>query len=216
MNDDKQGLSGVNEVIPVDQGLPVISHVAQSKAGVSGKGKASLPGVSEGQGMGLDIRQHGTFEKIKAIELLEKYPKNIAHICRMMGIHRNTWEYHINHDPDFRQEVEMIEEAHCDELEATMLHLGKEKTSFNFNDRIAYLRAHRPQLYNPARKIIVEGYKMSDGDAQRRAGKLDGAIDATIVNAYTDRKERLQAKREGSSLLPSSDQEGGGGSDGKV
>jgi len=56
---------------------------------------------------------------------------------------------------------------------------------------------------------------MTESDAQRRSALMCDAIDAQIVNAYTNRKERLQAKREGSSLLPSGE-EGEGGVSAKV
>ena len=59
--------------------------------------------------------------------------------------------------------------------------------------------------------MIVEGFKLGEGEAERRARMVGGAIEAQIVSGYTTRKERAQAKREGSSLLPSGEQEGGGG-----
>ena len=165
--------------------------------------------------VGLDSRPYRNFDKTKALELLWEHPQNLGLICRGLGVSRSTWHWHRNHDKQFNQDVIDIQEATCDELEETMHHLGKQRTSFNFNDRIAYLRAHRPELYNPARKIIVEGYKMTQGEADRRASVLSSCVDATIVNAYTTRKERSQAKREGSSLLPSVETEGGGESDGQ-
>ena len=197
VDEGKQPLSADIESLPVVSGVDDIS--------VKVKRSALMPLV------GLDHRSYTTFDKIKALELLWEHPQNIALICRGLGVSRSTWHWHRSHDKQFNQDVIDIQEATCDELEETMHHLGKQRTSFNFNDRIAYLRAHRPELYNPARKIIVEGYKMSESDAERRSKVLDNCVDATIVNAYTTRKERNQAKREGSSLLPSGDDKGGQG-----
>jgi hypothetical protein len=196
----EQSLSPDDHLLPSVNG----SHKLSNGGPLVDTGSSKLK-VDTGSG----VRKYTVFDQDKALDLLIEYPKNVAHICRVLGVGRKTWDYHIRTDPWFAERVQEIEEAHCDDLEGTMLHLGKQKTSFNFNDRIAYLRAHRPHLYNPARKIIVEGYKLGDSEAQKRSQMMAGAIDAQIVNAYTTRKERLQAKRERSSLLPSSDQEGG-------
>lgn len=147
-------------------------------------------------GMGSKPRPYVVFDKEKALNLLIEYPKNVAHICRTMGIHRNTWEYHIRTDPDFAAAVQEIEEAHCDDLEATMLELGKQKSSFNFNDRIAYLRAHRPNLYNPAKVVKVEGYKLGDGEKAKRLGVVETVIDAEIVKTYMDRQEQIKHRQQ--------------------
>lgn len=161
---------------------------------VIGRDGVGLDGKKEGAGLAFRKYQH--FDKEKAIELYITYPKNVSLICKSLGVNRGTWQYNLDHDPDFSSAIHEIEEAHCDDLEATMLDLGKQKSSFNFNDRIAYLRAHRPHLYNPTRKIIVESHQMDGGEKAKRLGAVDRAIDAEIVKTYEDRKERNQVKQQ--------------------
>lgn len=196
-----------------------IGAVGVSEDNISlAKGDRKAMGLDKGdsKGVGLDPHQYPAFVKEKALELLWEHPRNVSFVCRAMGVHRNTWEYHLKTDPAFAQDVQNLIKAKCDELEENMAKLGSTPAYQTFNDRIAFLRAHRPELYNPARKVIVEGFKLGEGEAERRARMVGGAIEAQIVSGYTTRKERAQAKREGSSLLPSGEQEGGGGENGKV
>ena len=190
-----------------------VAKVETKAVGLDERNISSTKG--DAKGMGLDPRQYPAFVKEKALELLWEHPRNVSFVCRAMGVHRNTWEYHLKTDPAFAQDVQNLIKAKCDELEENMAKLGSTPAYQTFNDRIAFLRAHRPELYNPARKVIVEGFKLGEGEAERRARMVGGAIEAQIVSAYTTRKERAQAKREGSSLLPSGD-EGEGGQGGKV
>jgi hypothetical protein len=158
------------------------------------------------EGRGSAPRQYVRFDKDKAIEFLAEHPQNVSFVCRALGTSRQIWDYHIKQDKMFAARVQEIRDACCDALEETMFELGKQKTSFNFNDRIAYLRAHRPHLYNPTKRIIVEGYKMSDEEKAKRLGGLSNVIDAEIVASSTTRQERQRLKQGGAQ----------GGADGKA
>lgn len=145
---------------------------------------------------GLDSRQFVPFDENKAIELLAEHPNNVNLVCKMMGNHPATFYWHMKNRQDFAIRVQEIRDACCDALETTMFNLGVKETSFNFNDRIAYLRAHRPHLYNPAKKVIVEGYSMNTKEKVNRLAGLEGAIDAEVVKAYSTHKELKQMRLE--------------------
>jgi len=134
-------------------------------------------------------------------------------ICRKARISKVLYYQALKDCPDFAAAIKEIDEGVTDSIEGLTANLAMNPKQVI--DRMAYLRAHRPELYDRAKRIIVEGYKMSESEAVRRSKVLDSCVDATIVNAYTTRKERNQAKREGSSLLPSPESEQGGEGGGK-
>lgn len=145
---------------------------------------------------GLSTHPHTRFDQEKALRLLLEHPNNVTTVCKAMGVSRSTWKYHQAKDPIFAARVQEIRDACCDALEETMFNLGKKETSYNFNDRIAYLRAHRPDLYNPTKRIIVEGHRMGNGERVNRLGAVETTIDAEITKTYLDRKERQQLKQQ--------------------
>lgn len=145
---------------------------------------------------GSDPRRFVPFAKIRALELLVEYPQNVSAVCRALGTSRQLWDYHLKHDPDFARSVQEIREACCDELEQTMYELGKKKSSFTFSDRIAFLRAHRPQFYDRVKVIKVEGWKMGDGEKVNRLAGLENAVDGEIVKTQLDRKQKKEYNRQ--------------------
>ena len=171
-------------------------------------------------GVGSAPRQYVGFDKEKALELLSEFPNNITVICKMLGVVRQTWNWNVKHDQEFALRVQEIRDACCDALETTMYNLGVKETSFNFNDRIAFLRAHRPELYNPVKRVIVQGYNMGEGDKQRRWGAVEQAVDAEVTRTYLDKRERreqkqLQAQQQSEESLGGDKAGGAGGTDGK-
>ena len=158
---------------------------------------------------GLEPVQLIRFNKTRALELLTESPNNISYVVKRLGVSRPCWYWHLSHDPQFAIEVQEIREAACDALESNMYDLGMKKSFKTFNDRIAYLRAYRPQLYNPVKVLKVEGYQIKD--KTQRIGAIEGAIDATIVREYQDRTDRREAKRlAGAEARERLDKQGGG------
>jgi hypothetical protein len=126
----------------------------------------------------------------------------------MAGIHPSSYYAHLKADKIFYQKVQQIDQGTTDRIEGVMASEAINPKSFL--DRMAYLRAHRPELYNPAKVVKIEGYKMTQSERGERLAGLEGAIDAQIVSAYTTRKERLQAQREKRGELPPGEKGEGG------
>ena len=212
MSADSQSILG-------DQGLPgvkpdsfAINQVVFGSLGLSvNQDKHIETKVSVKQVMGLD-RHKKRFDwqrKRRFLRIAKIYWPNVTLCCAMAGIHPSSYYLHLKIDKIFYQKVQQIDQGTTDRIEGVMASEAINPKSFL--DRMAYLRAHRPELYNPARKIIVEGYKMSAEESAKRSAILGEAVEAQIVSGYTTRKERAQAKREGSSLLPSGEQGEQGG-----
>lgn len=213
VDDGKQPLSDGNQGLPVHLDVKQSLPVENSGKDKITNGSVKLTRSGRVAGMGLNLR-HRSFDwqrKRRFLRFAKRFWPNVNLCCAAAGISDSTFYSHRKNDPIFALKVAEVDRSITDRIEGVMADEAVKPASFL--DRMAYLRAHRPELYNPARKIIVEGYKMSEQDAIKRSSILGDAIDATIVNAYTNRKERSQAKREGSSLLPSGDSEGVRGED---
>jgi hypothetical protein len=144
-----------------------------------------------------------------------RYWPNVTRLCASVGITPSGYYQHTKLHPDFARLMKDIDVCVTDDVELVLRYEASNPNPKSFLDRMAYLRAHRPELYDRAKVVRVEGYKLGDGEARRRSEALAGAVEAQIVNAYTERKERQRAKREGTSLLPAVEQESGGSGDGQ-
>lgn len=203
---DDKGLSGVNqELSGVNQGIPVSPGVEQSNPGlpvVSGEDKISVsaePGYNE-VGSKLHRKRFDWQKKRRFLRIAKTYWPNVTLCCAMSGIHPSSYYLHLKTDKIFYLKVQQIDQGTTDRIEGVMAKAAVDPKSFL--DRMAYLRAHRPELYNPAKVVKIEGYKMTQSERGERLAGLEGAIDAQIVSAYTTRKERLQAQREKRGELP--------------
>ena len=124
--------------------------------------------------------------KVQFLEVASKLWPRLGDICRVVGITRHTFRNHFNADERFRQDIEELRETTCDAMEAAMVESGIKP--MGFLDRMAYLRAHRPHLYNPAQKVIVERQDHISIDvANERVNRLRTVIDADIVETYDKR-----------------------------
>ena len=167
-----------------------------------------MPNLGDVIGTGLDLGLRELDPQKLAIALCHTWP-NLTACARELGVSPEALHYHKRKGaPWFMAIWEQAKQSTLDKIKGVMVEQAVNPKGFL--DRAMTLRAYEPDIFNPARKIIVEGHKMSESDAERRSKVLDNCVDATIVNAYTTRKERNQAKREGSSLLPSGESEGGG------
>ena len=209
-NDGKQGLSGVTQGNPV---LPVSLGVSGGEDKISGEDSQGVaPGVGQGEtrvsarpamGLGIEGYRFTPERKAKFLALAKDYWPHIGKLCEAVGISRWTVIHHRKLDPEFNAALHEIDQSVCDSHELMLRTQGL--TKGGFLDRMAYLRAHRPELYNPAKVVKIEGYKMTQSERGERLAGLEGAIDAQIVSAYTTRKERLQAQREKRGELPPGD-----------
>ena len=216
---DDKGLSGVNqELTGVNQGIPVSPGVDQGNPVlpvVSGEHKISVeshavPGVKPRGGMGFNssARRFDWQKKRRFLRMAKRFWPNVTLCCAACGISDSTFYTHRKIDPIFAHKVAEIDRGTTDNIEGVLAEQATKPESFL--DRMAYLRAHRPELYNPAKVVKIEGYKMTQSERGERLAGLEGAIDAQIVSAYTTRKERLQQQREKRGELPSGDTQGKG------
>lgn len=151
---------------------------------------------SQGNGTG-SVREFYDFtieRKQRFLELAEQYWPNLSAICKAVGVSRWTVGNHRKSDPDFNNSLHEIDQRICDEHERVLVERGMDHKG-GFLDRISYLRAHRPELYDRAKVVKIEGYKMAGPERTQRLGAVEAAVDATIVQAYTTRKERNEQRR---------------------
>lgn len=141
--------------------------------------------------------------KSKFLRLAIEYWPNITAICKACGISRDTYYNHRKMDPAFDQALKDIDDMVCDELENVLRTEGAKPKGFL--DRMAYLRAHRPELYDKAKVVKIEGYKMSEQERGRRLNVVETVIDAEVSKTYLDRRER-QEKRAQQRLDQASEQ----------
>ena len=106
---------------------------------------------------------------------------NVMEICKKVGISRATFSNHLLIDPLFAQHVQELKDTLCDNVEADMAGYAKEKA--NYLDRITILRAHRPEVYDPAKKVIMQHSRnQQDEDAtSRRLAETRNFVDAELV-----------------------------------
>lgn len=106
---------------------------------------------------------------------------NVMEICKKVGISRATFSNHLLIDPLFAQHIQELKDTLCDNVEADMAGYAKEKA--NYLDRITILRAHRPEVYDPAKKVIMQHARaQQDEDATaRRLAETRNFVDAELV-----------------------------------
>lgn len=135
-------------------------------------------------------------KKVKFIELARSgaWPR-VGRICEAIGVSRQTYHTHLMVDPKFRQDIQNVKEAMCDDMEATLVENGTKP--MGFLDRIALLKAYRGQLYNPDKRIILEHTDNLDkSEAEKRVARLRDVIDADVVETYQRKPERLEPKAD--------------------
>jgi hypothetical protein len=114
--------------------------------------------TAEVQGMTpnfLDVHQFNGFTAEKKRLFLELFAKNpnITACADSLGIVRQTIFYAAERDPEFRRAFDAVKEGLSDGLEAKVHEYGQRPN--NFMDRIAWLRARRPEVWNPMQQIAV-------------------------------------------------------------
>lgn len=152
--------------------------------------------------MGLALGLRKLSPKTTAVAVLKHWP-NLSAAAYELGVSAACLHQHKAHSPWFQKIVAEADAKGCDALEQVLYTRGVSGDEYTFNDRIAYLRAHRPELYNPAKVIRVEGVRMERAEAQKRDAVLTNVIDAEIVEGYK--------KRRGGKALPAGGSGGGVG-----
>ena len=148
--------------------------------------------VIRGTGLDLQVNRFDLERKHAFLELLEKWWPDVSRVAREIGIHPSTYHLHRHSDPWFAGEIERIRQARIDKIEGRVMEAAEDNK--NFLHQAMVLRAYRPELYDRAKTIKIEGYKMSDKDRTQRTQMLENAIDAQVVQTYQDRRDKREAK----------------------
>src|SRR3982751_780045 len=97
-----------------------------------------------------------TFDADKKRLFLEMYREkpNLRGIAREIGIDSQTIYNHLKSDAEFARQFRDCREAISDRLESKVAEYADKPN--HFMDRIAWLRAHRPDKWDPERKVVVQ------------------------------------------------------------
>lgn len=142
-----------------------------------------------------DVRWFDAERKNLFIETALKLWPNISKICEVVGVHPQTYYNHKKTDPQFAACMEAVRQARLDRIEAVSADMAENPTK-GFLDRAMMLRAHRPELYDRAKVVKIEGYKMGDGERQNRIQALEVAVDAEISKTYLNRKQQREQRQQ--------------------
>lgn len=144
-------------------------------------------GLLKVDGLGLTPRLH-KLNPQKTAEAVLKYWPNLSAAALSIGVSASLLHWHKAHSPWFQNIVREADAKGCDALETVLFNRGVSGEEYTFTDRIAYLRAHRPELYDRAKTIRVEGLSLTNKEASARASLAEQAIDGEIVGNYKRRK----------------------------
>lgn len=173
--------------------MEVVGKSAGSGSDVSlGVGEGKVEGKAAGSALGWSL--FNSEKKRLFLEAARIYYPNITKCCEVIGINWRTYYNHVKTDKDFAERLAAIDREVTDRIEGVMAQEAVNPKSFL--DRMAYLRAHRPELYDRAKVLKVEGVKAGYSEAQARARLAEVAVDAEIVANYQRRKGR-KAKQIG-------------------
>lgn len=161
-------------------------------------------------GAGPDFYYFDRPKKLKFLTNLKKSGFNIGLACRAVDVTRQTYFNHMKLDPIFNQAVVSIREDTLDQHEATAFKNGK-NAKRGFLDRAMMLKAYRGEVFDKARRLIVEGHSVTSGQAKARLARAEMAVDAEIVKSGLDRQSQ-KALRQGRLQVESG--EGGAGGSG--
>lgn len=180
----ERGGEGVGDRVGVNQSVPSGVDVKALEVGV-GKG------ILKGAGSALRLRRLDPKETAEAVF---KHWPNLSRAAAQLGVTRQSLGWHKANSPWFQRIVAEADAKGCDALEQVLFDRGVSGEEYTFNDRIAYLRAHRPELYNPAKVIVLQDGRVPIKEATSRARLAGEAMDAEIVEGYKHRKA-LKAAR---------------------
>jgi hypothetical protein len=157
--------------------LPAPLDVKRTRPGFLG-----LPSkfeTDEATGFMVSPRSDGITVQLK-LNILEMYRSsgNLTESCRINGVEPRLIRYHCKHDPVFKEAIDECREALCDKAEGHIVQwMGEQK---NVIDRLAWLRAYRPDRWNPKQETTM---RHSVEVTHRLAEKARQVIDTTAVNS---------------------------------
>jgi hypothetical protein len=121
-------------------------------------------------------------KKVKFISLFRRCWPNMTKAALKVGISRWTVKNHMRVDEAFADAVQAVVEEAIDGIEETMQRHGKKQK--NYLDRVTLARAYRPEVFDPAKRLIIErGASLTPDEARSRLSRAQGAIDVEVVTA---------------------------------
>lgn len=122
-------------------------------------------------------RHDGIRGSIKA-RILDNYriTGNLTEACRVNGVRPGLIRWHFANDPAFKAALDECREEISDKAEGHIVQWMSEQK--NVIDRLAWLRAHRPERWNPKAEVSVT----HNVDLTRKlAAKAREALDTTAT-----------------------------------
>lgn len=124
----------------------------------------------------LPIYDHFTADKKRLfLDTFAKTP-NLTGVAEALGHSRQVIFYHLERDPEFKKEFEAVKEGLVDVLEGKVYEYGQRPQ--NFMDRIAYLRAFRPERWAPQPTLSLN---VNLQQSERLAGNARQFIETTAT-----------------------------------
>jgi hypothetical protein len=91
--------------------------------------------------------------KAKLIEIYRQ-TGNLTQACRVVGLDPRNMRLHYNQDEVFKAQLDEARQEICDRAEGYVVEYMARPS--NVVDRMAWLRAYRPGIWNPERRIEVQ------------------------------------------------------------
>jgi hypothetical protein len=113
------------------------------------------------------------------LDYLDKAPFKIKQACEFIGIDQATFYRHLKEDVSFAQSLQAIKERRIEDVEQKLADMALVDQSVA--DRIFFLKAWKPDRYNPVAKsessitITIDGNMLSQAKSERNV------IEAEIV-----------------------------------
>lgn len=119
-------------------------------------------------------------KKIKFIQLLRKCWPNVAQVRAELGISSTVYKKHLAMDSKFASDIDEIKEELVDRIEGVMAENAQSGPK-GFLDRIAFLRAHRRDLYGNRATVDVNVHNVSRDELSYKLDKMHNVFDAQLV-----------------------------------
>jgi hypothetical protein len=151
----------------------------------------STPDISENLPEVQDYYHFDRSKKQIFLELFRASP-NLTQAAKTVGHSPQVVFWHLERDPEFKKAFEAVKAGLCDQLESRVYEYGQRPQ--NFMDRIAYLRAYRPERWNPQSQININ---YSPAQVQSIAAEARQYVDTEAVASPIKEGQKDGTKGQG-------------------
>ena len=102
----------------------------------------------------IDVKAYNGFSsdrKTMFLSYIETHPNSILAACKAVGIDQVTYYKHMREDTVFSSRFKELKAQAIEKIEQTLFECAQDKN--HTIDRIFFLKAWKPNIYNPALKI---------------------------------------------------------------